>query len=198
MNYENIVNDYTLLHAMTNYGDCPNDRLRAEVVATWLGERLQPEAEVLDCSAGRGQFMELMYRRSMKCTATEADPYLCINRLSKWESFQLRYDQLGTLRPRQWDAVVSIEVLEHLPTETDARAALKALAALSRKWLCISVGLMPSQWRLPSFELVTLHYVVQTAEWWEAEVGKVARVLEARDAHGSHMMFCEVLPCPTC
>jgi hypothetical protein len=193
MTHDELIPQYTHMHEHSHYGNCPNDSARAMAAAQQLLERMQPGDTVLDCSAGRGHFLEIMRRRGMQCSATEADPCLIGRELAEYETWQLRYDELGKLAPRQWDAVVSIEVLEHLLAEDEARAALRALAGLTRKWLLISVGLFESSWHGIDNELVKLHFVVKSWMWWLDQISEVATVLYEDVGNGSLMVLAKVI-----
>lgn len=192
MTYDELVKHYSHMHEHSHYGNCPNDSARAMAAAELLLERLQRGDTLLDCSAGRGHLLQIMSRRGIQCAATEADLSLIVRELVDYESRHLRYDELGQLAPRQWDAVASVEVLEHLFTEDEVRAALLTLAGLTRKWLLVSVGLMESSWHGIEGELVKLHYVVRDTKWWLAEIAKVATVVTESVRYGSLMVLAEV------
>lgn len=195
MTYDEYIPHYTWLHTTSRYGYYPNDIARAQNVADFLLSRLSPVQSVLDCSAGRGVLLRMLQPHGVRCVATEADPWLCANDLKEFSPRCVRYDQLSTLQPEKYDAVVSIDVLEHLFSEDEVRAALRDLAALSMRWLCVSVGLTVSSWQCEHGETVKLHYVVQPAEWWDAEVLRVAVITHADTLHKSRMIFAETL-CP--
>lgn len=190
--YDALIHDYSYLHAMTNYGRCPNDKLRAKAIELFLATHMVPGQSVLDCSAGRGHLLHALTQRGLVCTATEADPYLVEHDLAPFAPQLLRYDELDTLAPEKWDAVVSCEVLEHLLTEDEVRAALRAMAALSRRWLCVTVGLTRSGWHVEGSRWQELHYVVRDADWWSAEVRRVATIVEEHANYSSWLMFAEV------
>ena len=188
MTYDELIQQYTYIHTHTHYGNCPNDNARALEAASMLLDRMHPGETVLDCSAGRGHFLQIMRHHGMQCSATEADPCLLERELYEYERWQLRYDELDKLVPRIWDAVVSIEVLEHLLTEDDVRAALRVLAMLTRRWLVVFVGLATSTWHGKDGELITLHYVVRDWTWWLGQIEEVATVLY-HDVRNSSLMI---------
>jgi 2-polyprenyl-3-methyl-5-hydroxy-6-metoxy-1,4-benzoquinol methylase len=196
LTHDELIPHYSHIHANSKYGLCPNDHIRAQEVAEFLYSRLKPGQTVLDCSAGRGHLLRLMHARGVQCSATEADPYLIANDLKDFERWCLRYDQLETLQPRKWDAVVSTEVLEHLLSEDEARAAIRSLAALSARWLCLTIGVTESSWYSGlGGQDVQLHYVIRPGSWWVSEVAKVARIVdqhEQRIANLSYVIFAEV------
>jgi hypothetical protein len=186
------IKHYTWLHRTQRYGYCPQDLARATEVWHFLQPQLNPGQAVLDCSAGRGVLLRLLQPYGIECYATEADPFVVAHELQPFRPMLLRYDELAELRPATWDAVVSIDVLEHLYTEDAVRAALRDLAALSAQWLCVSVGLCPSSWTCERGEIVKLHHVVKPGEWWREEVARVAEIVRAYTFHASEMIFAEV------
>jgi len=191
--HDAVLPHYTYLHEHSEYGRMPGDYDRARHIAEFLLSRVRSGADVLDCSAGRGLLVRTLAERGLAVTATEADPYLVAHDLAPYDARCLRYDALDTLAPRQWDAVVSADVLEHLLTEAEVRAALRALAARSRRWLCVSVGVSRgSLWPVGGERTTRLHYVVRRGNWWSAEVARVARIVEEFGEAGSWFMFAEV------
>lgn len=194
MTHDELIPHYTRLHADTNYGYYPMDYERASAIEQFLAARLALGATVLDCSAGRGLLVRALQQRGYVCTTTEADPYLVQHDLRQFTPQLLRYDQLDMLAPAQWDAVVSSDVLEHLLTEDEVRAALRALAARSRRWLCVTAGVTPSSaWRSADSVSMRLHHVVRRADWWRTEVARVATIVEEGAGSNSWYGFAEVI-----
>jgi cephalosporin-C deacetylase-like acetyl esterase len=186
------IKHYTWLHSTSQYGYCPNDLARALEVVLFLKAQLNRGQSVLDCSAGRGIALRFLAMEGIECHATEADPFLCEHELKAYTPHNIRYDELATLQPTKYDAVVSVDVLEHLFTEEAVAAALRDLAALSKRWLCISVGLTEAHWECERSEMVTLHHVVRPPIWWHDEVAKVATVIRHYTFHQSEIIFAEV------
>jgi hypothetical protein len=182
MTHAEMMEHYSLLHAQSIYGNTANDRQRAADAAEALGSVLSPGNSVLDCSAGRGHFVRQMSARGYVCTATEADEYLCTHDLAEFAPKHIAYADLPSLLPQQWDAVVSLDVLEHLLSEDEIREALGALAVLARRYLYISVGTTQSAWAGVGGRRVTLHHVVRPYAWWSAEVARLGQIVYERES----------------
>lgn len=174
MTHDELLDHYAHLHERGIYGNTANDQQRAADAAELLGSVLSPGNSVLDCSAGRGHFARAMVARGYALTVTEADAYLCTHDLAGYNALLMRYSALPKLLPRQWDAVVSLDVLEHLLSEDEVREALGALAVLARRYLYVSVGTTVSAWTGADGKRVTLHHVVHPYAWWRTEVARVA------------------------
>jgi 2-polyprenyl-3-methyl-5-hydroxy-6-metoxy-1,4-benzoquinol methylase len=70
-----------------------------------------------------------------------------------------------------FDAVVSFDVLEHLP-EVDLDQVLLKAAALAPR-ACLVVANLRDVHRLPDGSEVDLHLIQQPASWWAERVGRV-------------------------
>lgn len=192
MSYETTIARYTEFHEQTRCGYLPEDLARACEAWYLLRPQLNPGQRVLDCSAGRGVLLRLLVPYDIHCTATEADPYLITHELAAYDPRYLRYDQLAQLQPHKWDAVVSMNVLQHLETVEEIAAALRDMAALSARWLCVCVDLSPSSWVGPRGEMVALHHILEPPEWWYEQVGGVATITRAYKYHTSYFVLAEV------
>jgi 2-polyprenyl-3-methyl-5-hydroxy-6-metoxy-1,4-benzoquinol methylase len=193
MKHEEFVAYYEYLQSNCGYGTHPIDLGRAVELHTWLTLQMPPGSSVLDCSCGRGFLLSLLRDSGYVIEGTEASAWEIENVLEprKIPVRRLFYSQLGTLPEASWDAVVSNDVLEHLFSPEEVRAALRELARITRKWICITVGLNHAT-RVINNERVDLHHVVQPASWWIAEVAAVSRVRHEYRFHNSHMIFSEV------
>jgi hypothetical protein len=71
-----------------------------------------------------------------------------------------------------WDAVVSFDVLEHLP-EDDLDGVLAKMVKLAPARACLVVADMPDVHDLPDGRQVDLHLIRQPAAWWVERIHRV-------------------------
>ena len=188
--HKDWIKHYEYLQDHGKYGAHPIDLGRAVEMWAWITAQLNAPASVIDCSCGRGFLIKLLRDMGLVAEGTEASEYLVENVLKPMglPVRRLFYAELDTLPAKNWDVVVSNDVLEHLFDEEEVRAALKELARMARRWLCISVGLRQAARSLGG-KFVFLHHVVRPPEWWLEEVGKVADVVKHYPYHNTYFIF---------
>lgn len=195
LRHEEYIRHYEWLQEHNGYGTDPMDAGRAIELWNWIVLQLPRGATIIDCSCGRGFLVKLLRDYGYDAEGTEASEWL-ISQVLRPRYLPVRklyYSELGTLPSAAWDAVVSNDVLEHLFTEDEARAALCEFARMSRKWLLITVGLARSN-HIVKGNVVPLHHIVQSPEWWVGEVSAVAQIRAEYTYHASHVIFAEVRP----
>lgn len=157
------------------------------------GPGLSPR--VLDASCGRGHLSHDLLALGYYVVATEVSPWLVEDlRRNLPDVRLLDYGRLRELREESFDAVVSNDVLEHLP-EAEAVQAIDDLARLTRKHLLVSVGLGHGAVKYPEalgLGRVDLHLFCPGQERWEAEVARVARVVHKEATKKTLWLFAEV------
>lgn len=190
--HQEWIRNYEYLQDHGRYGAHPLDLGRAVEMWAWITAQLNAPATVIDCSCGRGFLIKLLRDMGLVAEGTEASEYLIENVLkpSKLPVRRLFYSELGTLPAKNWDVVVSNDVLEHLFNEEEVRAALLELSRMAKRWLCVSIGLKQAA-RSMGGKFVFLHHVVRPLEWWVEEVGKVANVVKHYTYHCSGFIFAE-------
>lgn len=196
LSHDTHILHYEYLQEHQNYGTHPTDAARAQEIACWVLSTLPPGARVLDCSCGRGLLLTMLRHHGYEVDGTEASRWEIENVLKPLglPVRRLFYSELPTLPSANWDAVVSDDVLEHLFTEDEVRAALRELARMSRKVLCVTVGLNYAE-RVLDNARVVLHHVVRDPAWWVAEVARVASVQKHYQFRNSYVIFAEVHAC---
>lgn len=199
--YEQIYAAGKVIHprkgVMHPYGThTDRDALFLDFLARRLPVRGEPR-RALDASAGRGHLAYALAGLGHVVEATEYVP-------SALEALRvpplaakhlLAYGELGGLPAKSFDAVISNDVLEHLPAE-EAKPALKALAVLSRRFLLVSVGLGHGAKKYPEalgLGKVDLHLHCPGVAWWRKAYGEVARAEEIRQSRRTLWIFGEVL-----
>jgi len=152
---------------------------------------------VLDASCGRGHLSERLLSLGYHVEATEVSPWLVQDLSRRLPKVRLlAYADLGQLEARSFDAVISNDVLEHLP-EAEALAALAALRRLTRRHLLISVGLGHGATNYPEalgLGRLDLHLFCPGATRWEKELQRVGRIVDIRRTPKTLWAFMEITP----
>ena len=185
---------YDTLYAETKYGTGRGVTRRARIICDWIIKHMPTGGLVLDASCGRGYILDYLagYKEiDFQVEGTEASWYLANALRSRHMVHHVPYSGLRSLA-RRWDAVISSEVLEHMPTEDAARDALCALAACTQRFLCITVSWAGSRASVPGVGRVQLHTLRRDAEWWRAEIAHVARILRVDIGRKGGYYFAEV------
>lgn len=81
------------------------------------------------------------------------------------------YPPFEKLPEGKFDAVICIEVVEHIPEE-DLSWVLKEIFEFSKKLVFISTSCFPARKHLPSGE--NAHCTVKPAKWWNAMISNIA------------------------
>lgn len=119
----------------------PAPRFRREKVLSWL-KQLAANS-LLDVGCGNGSFLQDVSRVMPGATLTGADisaAIIDLNRINTPDIGFYKLDIDAESLPNKFDAVVCMEVIEHC---NDHRAAIKRLAAMTGKWLLITVPCGP-------------------------------------------------------
>lgn len=161
---------------------------RNKLFVNWLKSMLPPRSRILDASCGRGMLIKDLRgvkhetKKGWDVEGTEISSWLISNELTWFTCHCLTYDQLDQLPEKSYDAVCSMEVLEHLLDEDAVDDALTKLARLTRKFLLISCGLGygPTKKYPVALGLDTgpLHTVVRSMKWWHERLSRHVRVLK--------------------
>jgi 2-polyprenyl-3-methyl-5-hydroxy-6-metoxy-1,4-benzoquinol methylase len=113
---------------------------RNEEFITFLEDREERGARVLDASCGRGHLARDLIRRGYVVHGTEISRWLVERELTDFPCFVLTYDRLDELTEKSYDVVISNDVLEHLLNEDAVRQAVRSFKRLAKKYVLISVG----------------------------------------------------------
>ena len=140
-------------------------------------KKIPNELEVLDASCGRGHLLIALAKKGYQAHGTEVSDYLLENDLKYLPVARATYDDIHTVCGSDaFDIVITNDVLEHLVDEEMVDRALTNLCAVSRKWMCISVGILgTAATKYPTalgLEVKRLHEFCKTREWWEAYLSK--------------------------
>lgn len=153
------------------------------------------EPRVLDASCGRGHLSRDLVALGYAVVSTEVSSWLVEDlRRSLPDVRLLDYARLGELPDAGFDAVISNDVLEHLPEE-EAIAALEALARLSRRHLLVSVGLGHGAVKYPEaigLGPMDLHLFCPGVSRWMDEICRVANVVRREQTRRTLWVFAEV------
>lgn len=180
--YENLIALYTQLHEK---GD-PELKISAENM--FSGITLPQHAEkiheflkqfqiktLLDYGCGKAQ----QYKLSFQTQNGEVFP----NIPTYWESpkiylYDPGFKPFKFLPQGQFDAVISTDVLEHLPEE-DLNWILKEILNYARHAVYLSVATYPARKKLPNGE--NAHITVRPSSWWQELIGGI------RNQHYPHL-----------
>ena len=168
-------------------GDYGSHDNRDPQFQAWISENVPKGSSVLDASCGRAHLALWLRVNGYTVTCTEVSQWL-VEKLRTEHDLDvtcLTYDRLLELGEESVDCVCSQDVLEHMLDEERALEAIANLCAVSRRYVCVSVGLKsnvrnyttalqipgkpgvpvnPNRKRDP--RALDLHLVVKPGEWW--------------------------------
>jgi SAM-dependent methyltransferase len=119
----------------------PAPRIRREKLICWLSE-IAPKS-LLDVGCGNGEFLSEIHRSvpTMELTGADISPAVIESNRARYPDMTFYELDLNRERlQRRFDAVVCMEVLEHC---RDYQADIERLAAMTEKWLLITVPCGP-------------------------------------------------------
>ena len=138
------------------------DSIRAHMLAIAALCKRRGVASLLDFGSGKGEAWAMENRPDVlrEVELTLYDPAV---------------EGLEQLPDRVFDAVVCVDVLEHIPEE-DLPGTIEAIAQRARKFVFLVVCCRPGTKLLP-FSMVDVHVTVRRQDWWRrliaAHAGKV-------------------------
>lgn len=161
----------------------------------FIKRRLEPGATVLDASCGRGHLARALVKSGYTVTATEVSAWLIENELKDLEAELCAYSAIREhFAGRQFDAVCSNDVLEHLENADKAAEAISQLCEISRRFVLISVGLGRGAVKYPQAigsRLKDLHTCTPGHKWWRRTIEKSVRPLHFYQTHKTLFLFGE-------
>lgn len=173
------------------YGTAPMDVTRAEKIRDFITKNLS-RGSVFDASCGRGHLVWMLKEQGYVVSCSEASKWLIDNVLSEFSLpiYNVRYDQLDTLRSDMFDVVVSNDVLEHLFDVNEVRAAMGDLCRISKRFVLVSVGLNYAKRQIKG-KTVHLHHVVKPVTWWRKLYSEFCTITEDFTHRNSYFVFGE-------
>lgn len=126
---------------------------------------------ILEVGCGRGILLRELNAHKFVAVGTEIAPRLFGSSLRDQEVFPYAIDDLSAFRDGLFDMVISVNVLDHLPTAKDADAALAHFDRLARLGCLVVVN--------GSSEHQTIR---QRNSWWVESVrGRFPGLLDVRE-----------------
>lgn len=125
--------------SMIRYSPAPH--IRRKKIISWLS-RISPKT-ILDVGCGNGEFLRDVHRVMPDVKLAGADissAIIASNRVKTPDAEFYKIDLNREVLDMRFDAVVCMEVVEHC---SDYQAAVKRLAAMTEKWLLITVPCGP-------------------------------------------------------
>lgn len=156
---------YERIYASTPlYGS--NRGKKAQRFSCFLSKRLPPPATVLDAGCGRGHLGRLLTKMGYQVHGIDISPSALAG-IKEFPTSLLPYSRLGEIGDKSFDAVCSMDVLEHLPDEAAAGEAIRNLARIARRFLLLNIGVSPSGWTDPKTgQRTELHTLLRNNKWW--------------------------------
>jgi 2-polyprenyl-3-methyl-5-hydroxy-6-metoxy-1,4-benzoquinol methylase len=136
-----------------------------------IAANLPPGSSILDASCGRGHLARSLKERGYDVSVTEISQWLIDTDLRDLNASCLTYDQLSEMEDDLFDCVCSNDVLEHLPGEDAVLRGLEHLVRLSRRYLCVSIGIKKNAHKYPTAlrmerKIADLHLFVPGRKRW--------------------------------
>lgn len=152
----------------------------------WMMEQMREEERgkdyseysVLDASCGRGHLLEALTEMGYKAEGTEVSDFLMENDLKGLPVKKATYDNIVEVcGENSFDIVITNDVMEHLVDEDMVKRALKNLCKVSKKWLCLTIGIGENRFakKYPAaldLNMRGLHMFRREREWWFRYLGK--------------------------
>lgn len=185
------VYDWIYRHPIPVHGPYGSHTNRDPWFMGFLKEHLPPGSRVLDASCGRGHLARACREAGWEVEATEVSQWLIDNELTDLKVHRLTYAELDQLPAASFDAVLSNDVLEHLPTAGAVFAAMKALRRLTRKYLLFSVGTKHRAWKYPlalGYGKQDLHLFCPGQRWWAVKAKTLMTAQQEWASRGTYFI----------
>jgi 2-polyprenyl-3-methyl-5-hydroxy-6-metoxy-1,4-benzoquinol methylase len=167
---------------------------RNGVFVDYIRRNIPIKSTILDAGCGRGFLIRWLNILGYKAEGTEIADCLFNpgGELYGMPAKKLFYSQLNTIPDASYDVVISDDVIEHLPNETEVEQAVRDLVRISNKWVLISTGGMKAATSsIPG--VGNIHFVIRPKEWWVELARKYYKVNEVLDTAGSLFLLGEKL-----
>lgn len=135
-------------------GGTSSHRLTLSTIARFKEKEIKT---VLDVGCGRGLLIKELLARDLDVTGTEIVPVLFAKELRKLPVVMCAVQHLQDEFPgRQFDAVLAVDVLDHLSNEENVRVAVEQMGLLASKVVIASIN---GPFRTQS--------ILRNYDWWE-------------------------------
>lgn len=133
----------------------------------WI-EKYQPE-NCLDVGCGMGLFTKAMNDLGVECVGIDFslnDPNIASMVVSPKASFGM--SQTLPFADKEFDMVLLLDILEHLPSVEDVRTSLKEASRVCKNVTIFSIPFLGN----PDLMGDPTHTIFKTREWWVYEISK--------------------------
>jgi len=154
------------------------DRSHISMISKMTNWKDPSQYSVIDASCGRGHLLKNLIDLGYKAEGTEVSKYLMENDLKDLPVREATYDNIAEVCGEDsFDIVITNDVLEHLVDEAMVRRALRNLCKVSKKWLCLTIGIgehcFAEKYPIAlGLEMKGLHTFRREGEWWKRLLGE--------------------------
>jgi SAM-dependent methyltransferase len=151
----------------------------------YIFKNIPKESSVLEVGCGRGYLLRWLLTLGYKAEGTEISQYLMNNDLVGLPVRKISCYELSQMR--NYDVVISNDVLEHLENEELVDNTVKEFGRIANKWILVSTG----GTRAATSLCGSVHNVVKPKQWWIDLCNKYYGVKEVLEERGSLYIFGE-------
>ena len=178
-------------HTSPGYGKSGK---RTPIVCDYISKRLPKGSSVLDASCGKGTIIRRLIDLGYKAEGTEMCDFLFKRDLVGLKVRKLFYSELGQVDSNSFDAVLSMDILEHLQSEGEIEDALLNLVRISKKYLLVAVGIGESrpvrlENKVPDNEI---HFILRSKDWWREKISSHIRIKKEFQVKQSPMFLGQI------
>jgi hypothetical protein len=188
---EQELYNYIYSHGSLNRGPYGSNYNRIGEFGKFIKENVRVGSTVFDASCGRGHLIKWLNIAGYEASGSEYADVLMQPGFDLYGQpviacSYMDLDKIG----KQYDVVISCDVLEHLPSINYLNEVFPKLVGLSKKWVLVSVGLGGS---VNPCSVETrckdLHIIKKPSSWWKEFYKKYCNLERYIDLSRTCFMF---------
>ena len=187
------VYDYIYSHSMGLRGIYGGYPWRERYFMEFLLRNVPKGSRIADLGCGRGFLLRWLVKEGYEIFGTEIAPSLFKKggELYGLPVKRMKYEELVKIKKDSFDAVISNDVIEHVPTTEDVENALINFSRISRKYVLLSSGGMKASRNPFAKELGPgqLHTVIKPKTWWKEIFTKYFELSKEIELPGDRSYF---------